>query len=48
MNRCTKQNFVVKKSKKITSFKWTYELSGKDYRVPVLPKVYLIVIGIIM
>ena len=32
----------------MASFKWTYELSGKDYRVPTLPKLYLIVIGIIM
>ena len=34
------------KSKKSACFKWTYRLSGNDYRVATISKLYLTVIGI--
>ena len=39
----------MSKSYKLACFKWTYGLSGNDYRVATLPTSYLIVkeIGII-
>ena len=44
----TIQNFFCQKSKLTECFKWTYGLSGNDYRVATLPKSYLIDIGINM
>ena len=35
------QNVVVKKVERSLCFKWTYGLSGNDYRVARLPKSYL-------
>ena len=40
------QKLVVKKSKKSACFEWTYRLSGNDYRVDTLYKLYLTVTGI--
>ena len=39
---------LLSKSKKSECFKWTYGLSGNEYRVDTLPKSYLIVIRITM
>ena len=44
----TYKKLVVKKNKKSACFKWTYILSGNDYRVAALSKSYLTVIRIIM
>ena len=41
-------NIIInKKSKKSAYFKWTYGLSGNDYKVTTLPKLFIIGIRII-
>ncbi len=42
------KKIAVKKVKKSTCLKWTYEHSGNDYRVAMLYKLYLTTSGITM
>ena len=42
------KNCFVKVSRKSASFKWIYGISGNDYSVATLSKLYLTIIGIII